>query len=539
MPNRTLLKLSLLLILGSVCLSVSGRSETESIVVVRVNGENIYKSIYERSREYLAKDLARQFTGNKLKEELVKREREVLKTLIDDRVLRQRAGELGISPEAEVIKSLDQMRRDNGLDNVESLEQFLVARGVEPREFKNDLQQQILRARLLSLDTDRRPRSSDQTIGEVPTQEEVNRQLSGPEQKDRLTASNGILQDYIQRLRRASIIEVKHGFTDTGVAYTKDPNTDVLIAARVGDMLKIRMVLAAGANPNAVAANGYSALMHAAEMGHKDLVEALLTAGAQPSAKNHSGDAALLLATVEGYKDIVKVLLANNADANVRDGDDVTPLIYASTNCNTAIVGSLLERNIDVNSGDKTGRTALIAATAEGCSEVVTALLSREADPNLVDNQRRTALTYAVESGRKDLIQALLQKGATVDARDNEGRSAMIYAVIAGRLDLVRQLLVETADINLRDNESQTPLMYAAASGSEQIVQTLLDAGADTKAQTWSLRLIRYDPVGIPIEATEVDPLNLSSGLTAFDIAKRSRHTAIVELLGKAGEKPK
>ncbi len=45
--------------------------------------------------------------------------------------------------------------------------------------------------------------------------------------------------------------------------------------------------------------------------------------------------------------------------------------------------------------------------------------------------------------------------------------------------------------------------MYAAAGGSEQMVQLLLDAGADTKPQTWSLRLIRYNPVGIPIEASK------------------------------------
>ena len=359
MPNRTLLKQFLLFILGGLCLSVSARSDTETVVVVRVNGENIDKSVYERSREYLAKNLAGQFTGNKLKEELAKREREVLKTLIDERVLRQRAGELGISPETEVMKSLDQMRLDNGLDNFESLERLFVAKGVDPREFKNDLEQQLLKERLLRMDADRRPKSSDRAIAEGSTQEEVNRQLSDPEPKERLTASNNVLHDYIQKLRRSSIIEVKHGFADTGVAYTKDPNADVLIAARVGDMLKIRMLLADGANPNAVAANGYSALMHAAEMGHKDLVETLLAADAQPNAKNHSGDTALLLATVEGYKDIVKVLLTNNADANVHDGDGVTPLIYASANCSTEIVSSLLERKTDVNSGGQDRENSL------------------------------------------------------------------------------------------------------------------------------------------------------------------------------------
>jgi ankyrin repeat protein len=97
---------------------------------------------------------------------------------------------------------------------------------------------------------------------------------------------------------------------------------------------------------------------------------------------------------------------------------------------------------------------------------------------------------------------------------------------------------MEPADVNSADNESQTPLMYAAASGSEQMIQTLLDAGADARAQTWSARLIRYSPVGIPTDATEADEPTSPAGFTALDIAKRARHSAVVELLEKAGAKP-
>jgi ankyrin repeat protein len=79
--------------------------------------------------------------------------------------------------------------------------------------------------------------------------------------------------------------------------------------------------------------------------------------------------------------------------------------------------------------------------------------------------------------------------------------------------------------------------MYAAACGCEQMVHILLDAGADMKAQTWSLRLIRYNPVGIPIEAAEADEPKLSSGLTALDIAKRVGHSAVVQVLEKAAAK--
>jgi uncharacterized protein len=529
---RKLLKESLLLVLCGHWWSVPARSEADD-VMARVNGETIGSSLYERSRRHLERNLGRQFSGKKLKAELAKQEAELLKALIDEEVLRQRAKKLGLVPETELIEYLDQMRRDNGFDDLESLERSLAAKGVDPREFKHDSEQRLVRAHLLETDAHRL------TKGLPPDsrQEVVDGQLTDVKKDQKLTRSQNVLYDYTQALRRSSIIEVKHGFIDTGVAYTGELNQDLLIAARNGDMPRMRSLLADGANPNAVAANGYSALMHAAEMGHKDSVEALVAGGGQPNAKNNKGDTALLLATIEGYKDIVTVLLANKADADVQDADGVTPLMHACTDCKTEIVGSLLEPEISINSADKIGRTALIAATVEGCSTVITALLKRGADPNLADSDGRTALTYSVESGRKDLIQALLRKGARVDARDNDGKIALIYAVIAGRLDLLQQLLAEQADVNAADNESQTPLMYAAASGSQQMVQTLLDSGADAKAQTWSLRLVRYNAVGLLIDPAEATQPSSSSNLTALDIAQKMGRNDVVETLKKAESK--
>jgi hypothetical protein len=110
---RRLLKQSLLLILCGHCSSVPSRSEADD-VVARVNGETIRRSLYERSRGYLEKNIGRQFTGKALKAELAKQEAGLLKALIDEEVLRQRAKKLGLVPETELIKNLDQMRRDNG-----------------------------------------------------------------------------------------------------------------------------------------------------------------------------------------------------------------------------------------------------------------------------------------------------------------------------------------------------------------------------------------------------------------------------------------
>jgi len=531
-PMHHAAKYALVLALCSHCLSVPASSEADK-VVARVNGESIRKSHYGLRRGYLEKHLSRKFRGKDLKEELARQERHLLTTLIEERMLRQRLEELGVLPEMEVIKYLDRVRREHGLNDLASLERFLIQTGVDPKEFKDDVEQRLVRDSLRITDVGRLSNISAAAREQDSTKAGTNTGTLPLQPKGAGLGAQRLPHGYVQGLRRSSIIEVKHGFFDTGVHYTGDLDRDVLIAARGGDTLKIRMLLANGANPNAVAANGYSGLMHAAEMGHKETVATLLAGGAQPNAQNHSGDTALLLATVEGYEDIANVLLARGADANVQDADGMTPLIHASTKCQTELVNSLLERKIDVNSGDKTGRTALMAATTEGCRSVVLALVAWEADPNVVDQDGRGALVYAVESGREHLIQFLLENGARVNARDNKGKTALIYAVIAERLDLIRQLFLQSADVNLMDKEDQTPLMYAASGGSEQIVQALLDAGADTKAQTWSLNLARYDSLGLPLEVSEPEQQRLTSAVTALEIAKRKGHRAVVERLQK------
>jgi len=80
--------------------------------VARVNAETIRKSFYEGRREYLEKQLRRKFAGKKLEDELARQGRDLLKTLIEDLVLRQKAQELGILPEMEIV-NLDRTRRED------------------------------------------------------------------------------------------------------------------------------------------------------------------------------------------------------------------------------------------------------------------------------------------------------------------------------------------------------------------------------------------------------------------------------------------
>ena len=202
-------------------LAGSARSEVDD-VVARVNGETIRKSFYDGRREYLEKQLRKGFAGKKLEDELAKQGRDLLKTLIEELVLRQKAQELGILPEMEIVKCLDRTRREKGFNDLESFERSLVETGVDPKQFKYDLEQELVKDRLLSAGVGPAPNNS---VDQGSRQEGTNTPPHPPQEKASATVSQSVIpQGYIQELRRNSIIEVKHGFLDTGVVYAGNLN---------------------------------------------------------------------------------------------------------------------------------------------------------------------------------------------------------------------------------------------------------------------------------------------------------------------------
>jgi len=69
-----------------------------------------------------------------------------------------------------------------------------------------------------------------------------------------------------------------------------------------------KLLLARGANVNALAPNGSSVLMMAAREGHEDLAKLLLNAGADPTVRNEWGDSALTWAMRQGNLRIARMV---------------------------------------------------------------------------------------------------------------------------------------------------------------------------------------------------------------------------------------
>lgn len=88
-----------------------------------------------------------------------------------------------------------------------------------------------------------------------------------------------------------------------------EPSLHLTQAAHGGYIEVIRMLLAAGANPNIPEGEGVTALTVAAEAGHLEVVKALLAAGADKNYRTPEGTA-LELAIRKGHADVADVIRA-------------------------------------------------------------------------------------------------------------------------------------------------------------------------------------------------------------------------------------
>ncbi len=138
------LGLLLLLVPGSIKAGVVFEE-----IVVRVNNDIISKRDYDKARDLVHKELQRNLSGAELDKAVALQEKNLLKQMIEDQLLVQKATDLSLNADNEVIKYLDTIRKDQKLPDMESLEKMMTQQGIDPIEFKqniknNSLKQQVL-----------------------------------------------------------------------------------------------------------------------------------------------------------------------------------------------------------------------------------------------------------------------------------------------------------------------------------------------------------------------------------------------------------
>jgi peptidyl-prolyl cis-trans isomerase SurA len=110
-------------------------------VVVRVNDQIINRSDVERAAQELARE--DQQTGA-TPTDIAQQQRDMLRDMIDKQLLLSKGKELGLNADSEVIRRLDEIRKQNHLDSMDALEKAVASQGLSYEDFKANLRDSII-----------------------------------------------------------------------------------------------------------------------------------------------------------------------------------------------------------------------------------------------------------------------------------------------------------------------------------------------------------------------------------------------------------
>jgi ankyrin repeat protein len=202
----------------------------------------------------------------------------------------------------------------------------------------------------------------------------------------------------------------------------------------------ITELLAAGADVNQAADDGWTPLMSAVANGETDRVRLMLDSGAGLQDFDHKGRTALALAAENGNGTLVDLLIVRGAAQDlvgvapdVRGGQIAAGVASGSLE----IVRKLAEAGLPLEAENIIGRHPLTLAGGSGFDDIVDYLLAGGFPPDLRNSSDgSTALMWAANGGHIQIVQALLDAGADPTLRDNSGWTAIEAAEMAGHDDI-------------------------------------------------------------------------------------------------------
>jgi peptidyl-prolyl cis-trans isomerase SurA len=154
MPRKTF---NLLMCVGLGALAIAGtapRATARTLlierIIVRINNKIITQRQYDKELETLHAQLAQNYSGGELEQQFNLKKKDMLRDMIDQDLLVQKAADDDIDVDTDVIKRLDQIRQQYNLPSLEALQQGVESDGMSWEDFKAGIKRQLLTQQVIS-----------------------------------------------------------------------------------------------------------------------------------------------------------------------------------------------------------------------------------------------------------------------------------------------------------------------------------------------------------------------------------------------------
>lgn len=113
-------------------------------ILARVNNEIITQRTYAREQEKLRTQLAQDYSGPELDAQIKDKSKDLLRDLIDQSLMVQKAKDLDINVETDIVKRLDEMRKEFKLANIDDLQREVEKQGLNWQDFQDQIRRNLL-----------------------------------------------------------------------------------------------------------------------------------------------------------------------------------------------------------------------------------------------------------------------------------------------------------------------------------------------------------------------------------------------------------
>lgn len=128
-------------------------AKTVEDILVRVNDQIISSTDMQRAKDALEQEARERNIGEP---ELEQRRKDLLRDQIDQQLLISKGKELGITGDTELVKRLDEIRKQNHFESMDDLEKAAKAQGVSYEDFKANLRNTIVTQNVIRQEVGRR-----------------------------------------------------------------------------------------------------------------------------------------------------------------------------------------------------------------------------------------------------------------------------------------------------------------------------------------------------------------------------------------------
>jgi len=192
--NLRLLRTPAAFVLGTMLLASSTLAQTHPAapespyggttvedIIARVNDQIISRSEYERAMKELDQE-ARQHGASM--QEIAAAHKDLLRNLIDQQLWLSKGKELGITGETDLVKRLNEIRKQYNLETIEDLEKAAKEQGVSYEDFKANIRNGIITQEVMR---DQVGRRIQMTPGEAQRYFEAHKQEYAQQESVRLS----------------------------------------------------------------------------------------------------------------------------------------------------------------------------------------------------------------------------------------------------------------------------------------------------------------------------------------------------------------